>query len=250
MCGRFTLTAGQEAIIRRFAASALKGGDDAAPPDAPRYNIAPGQGVLAVREDRDRKEREVVALTWGLVPFWAEDPKIAYKLINARSETAASKPAFRGPMRHKRCLIPASGFYEWKQPGGGRPKQPFFIFPAEAKDRPAEGLMAFAGLWEHWGAPDGSEVESCTILTTEANEALSSLHHRMPVILRETDWARWLDTEAEKPEQVCDLLKPAPEDFLAMYPVAPLVNSPRNDRPELIEKTDAHSLPGEQQELF
>ncbi len=247
MCGRYTLTAEQEVLIRRFSVRA--GLAHAFAEIRKRYNIAPSQGVPAIRQNRETGERETAVLTWGLVPFWARDPSIAYKMINARSETAATKPAYRGPIRHKRCLLPASGFYEWQRLDSGRgPRQPFFIFPKDAKA--GEGLLAFAGLWEHWGAPDGSEIESCTILTTEANDDLAELHHRMPVILDSADWDRWLDTTLETPEAVADLLRPSPNDRLRKHPVSVLVNSPRHDQPELLERVDATELPGRQTELF
>ncbi|QYY36966.1 SOS response-associated peptidase [Ruficoccus sp. ZRK36] len=214
-----------------------------APPFKPRYNIAPGQPVAAVREDRNLGGRECAVLTWGLVPFWAKDPGIAFQLINARSETAAGKPAFRGPMRHKRCLIPADGFYEWKDLGSGR-KQPWYVSPADG------GLLALAGLWDHWGSPDGSEIESCSILTTNANDWMQPLHHRMPVLIQEKDFARWLDTSLERASDVEDLLRPPPEDALVRHPVSETVNSARNDGPELLAEAELPPAPPQQGELF
>lgn len=200
-----------------------------APEFKARYNIAPGQPVAAIREDRNLGGRECAVLTWGLVPFWAKDPGIAFQLINARSETAAGKPAFRGPMRHKRCLLPADGFYEWKDLGSGR-KEPWYVHRADG------GRLALAGLWDHWGSPDGSEIESCSILTTAANSWMQPLHHRMPVVIAPDNFDRWLDTSLERASDVADLLKPPPEDFLVRHRVSEQVNSARNDGPELIEE--------------
>ncbi len=236
MCGRFVLTAKMQQLIRQFV---LRN----APQFKARYNIAPGQPVAAIREDRNRGGRECAVLTWGLVPFWAKDPGIAFQLINARSETAAGKPAFRGPMRHKRCLIPADGFYEWKDLGSGR-KQPYYVRPADG------GLLALAGLWEHWGSPDGSEIESCSILTTAANDWMQPLHHRMPVLIAPADYERWLDTSRERASDVADLLKPPPEDALVRHPVSETVNSARNDGPELIAETAPPPTKPQQGSLF
>jgi putative SOS response-associated peptidase YedK len=179
-----------------------------------------------VRATTDSRHRELTFLNWSLIPSWAEDPKIGDWMINARSETAADKPSFRSAFRKRRCLIPTDGFYEWQKNGGK--KQPFFIHRADAKP------FAFAGLWEHWEG-DGQVIESCTILTTEANELMRPLHDRMPVILQPEDYDRWLDPRLDKPEAVQPLLRPYPSEALAAYPVTTLVNNPRNDKAECLK---------------
>ena len=151
---------------------------------AARYNIAPTQPVLAVIAAADGGGNEATHFQWGLIPSWAKDPTMGSKMINARGETVAEKPSFRSAFRRRRCLIPASGFYEWQKQGTG-PKQPFWIAAADG------GLLTFAGLWESWTAPDGGELRTCTIVTTSASDSLSAIHHRMPVILRPDDFATW-----------------------------------------------------------
>jgi len=219
MCGRYTLRASPAQIAEVFALFRE-------PEVAPRYNIAPGQTVAAVMFDVDRSPREVVSLKWGLVPSWAKDPKIGYRTINARADTVASKPSFRAAYKRRRCLIPADGFYEWKKLDEKR-KQPFLITGCD--DRP----FAFAGLYEHWDAPDGGSLDTCTIITTEANEPMSQLHNRMPVILAEEDFGTWLDP-AQDPADVLALLRSAPDDLLKFTPVSTLVNNPRNECPECV----------------
>jgi putative SOS response-associated peptidase YedK len=189
---------------------------------APRYNIAPTQAVAAVRVSGSG--RELVNLRWGLVVPWAKDVKQAP--INARSETAADKPMFRHAMRKRRCLIPTDGFYEWAVVVGR--KQPYCFRPAS--DRP----FAFAGLWERWEGP-GGPVESCAILTTEANELVRPVHDRMPVILPERHWQEWLDAGLQDAAQLVPLLRPYPVDAMRAYPVGLLVNSPKNDGPGCLE---------------
>ena len=176
MCGRFTLI---EPIPWLAEILGLENPESVGSVP-PRYNVSPGTDVLIVRS-RERETREIGITRWGLVPFWAKDSDFGAKTINARSETASQKPAFRAAFRYKRCLIPADGFYEWA--GSGRKKQPFFIHLENRKP------FAFAGLWESWTGADGSVLETCTILTTEANEKLSKLHHRMPVILPQDSYA-------------------------------------------------------------
>jgi len=223
MCGRYTLT-NVDAALKGL----LKLRDIAAKLQA-RYNIAPSQPIAAVRANENSNERELAIFNWGLVPFWAMEPSIGYKMLNARSETAASKPAFRGPMRHHRCLIPADGFFEWK--GDGKQKQPYYF------RRRDHAPFCFAGLFDHWGSPDGSEIESATVLTTAANEFMTPVHHRMPVIIAKEDFDRWLDPKLQRPDELKDLLHAPPEDFFIREPVTPLVNSVKNDLPECIEPT-------------
>ena len=194
----------------------------------PRYNIAPSQPVLAIRE-RDGA-RELAILQWGLIPAWSKLPKSGP--INARAETVATKPTFRNAFRRRRCLVPADGFYEWKKLGP-RTKQPYFIH------RPDNKPFAFAGLWEEWRGPDGSSIESCTVITTDTNRKLAELHDRMPVVLEREDYAEWLDPANEDVESLQRLLVPAPDDFFELRPVSKTVNSPKNENPDCIEPEPA-----------
>jgi putative SOS response-associated peptidase YedK len=219
MCGRFTLIAPGEAVADLFQLST-------APSLAPRFNIAPTQPVAAVRVNRESGERELTHFQWGLIPSWAKDPSIGSRMINARSETAAEKPSFRTAFKYRRCLVPADGFYEWQKLNGK--KQPVRIHMQDGKP------FAIAGLWEHWSSPDGSEIESCTLLTTEPNELLKPVHNRMPVILAPKDFELWLDPGAQHPAEVQPLLRPYPADDLTYYPVSTFVNNSRNEDPQCI----------------
>jgi putative SOS response-associated peptidase YedK len=229
MCARFTLRLGAQAVKDLF-------GLDEAPEMDERYNIAPTQEVPAVATDKEGRRR-LRMLRWGLVPYWAKDLSIGQKLINAKAETVHEKPAFRAAFQRRRCLIPADGFYEWKEveevaPGGKKPrkrKQPYLI--ARRDGRP----FAFAGLYDFWKDPQGEPVESCTILTTEPNAAVAPLHDRMPVILREEDFDLWLDRAIQEREPLEPLLHPVPAEMLSVRPVNPLVGNPNNEGPELWE---------------
>ncbi|HZU36522.1 MAG TPA: SOS response-associated peptidase [Gemmataceae bacterium] len=221
MCGRFALKAPAAELATLFDVSGL-----AEVP--PRYNIAPATSVLAVRQASTG--REWVALRWGLIPYWASDPAIGQRLANARAETASAKPAFRQPFRSRRCLIPASGFYEWQRQTVG--KAPYYIEPRG--DQP----LALAGLWDSWQDPEGQPVESCTILTTEANELLRPIHERMPVVVPPADFARWLDLRCPL-ARVQTLLRPYPSERLACYPISRFVNNTANDDPRCLEAIDA-----------
>jgi putative SOS response-associated peptidase YedK len=194
------------------------------PPLGPRFNIAPTQQIGVIRQI-DPAQREFAWMRWGLVPHWAKDLSIGSKMINARSETAASTPAFRDSFRRRRCLIVADGFYEWKKIG--RNKQPYLIHRSD--DRP----FAFAGLWDRWGQ-DADRLESCTILTTTANEILAELHDRMPVILGPADYERWLDASAEA-SALQPLLDACPAEDLVVEAVSPRVNNVANDDPSVLE---------------
>jgi putative SOS response-associated peptidase YedK len=219
MCGRFTLTvnpAEQQEPFNNFTFPEKF---------APRFNIAPTQPILAIPND-DKFTADF--FVWGLIPMWAKDPNIGNRLINARAETLPEKPAFRGSLKYKRCLILADGFYEWKTVEGKKSKTPFFI---HMKDRKP---FAFAGLWDSWNSPEGSQIKTCTIITTEPNGLMSLLHNRMPVILHPRDYDKWLDPSAQTPEQLMPLLKPFPAEGMDAYPVTPLVNKPANDIPELV----------------
>lgn len=221
MCGRFSQTASPEVVAEQF------GLDDAPLFLKPRYNIAPSQPVAVVRARPESGKRECVLLRWGLIPSWAKDPAIGYKMINARAETASEKPAFRGPFRSRRCLILADGFYEWQQEG--RRKQPFYI---RLKDRRP---FAFAGLWDRW-EPQGREaVESCTILTTSPNDVLKPIHERMPVIVDPQAYNLWLDPTVRQVEAIQPILQPYLADRMEAYPVSLLINNPRHDAPACLE---------------
>jgi len=191
------------------------------PPFTPRFNIAPSQPVPVVRlvPGQTEPRRELVWLRWGLIPGWAQDAAIGNRMINARAESVAQKPAFRAALRRRRCLLAADGFYEWQRTG--RRKQPHFIRMRD--DRP----LAFAGLWESWEGPD-QVVESCTILTTDANELMRPIHDRMPVILAPAAYEPWLDPTVQEPQQLAPLLVPYPSEPMTAYPVSTLVNSPTN----------------------
>lgn len=196
---------------------------------APRYNIAPSQDIPAIR--REGRKRELALLRWGLIPFWAKDPKIGYRTINARGETAAVTPSFRAAFRQRRCLVPASGFFEWDKQSGSR--QPYRIRRRDGQP------MAFAGLWERWQDPrEGTVIESCTILTTQANKEVSRIHERMPVILAAVDHPLWLDPEEHRPEKLQPLLRPVDDGRLVLQPVSTYVNNPRNEGEKCLEPGD------------
>lgn len=218
MCGRYTLSDPGDLLDEL--------GVTAAPSLSPRYNIAPTQEVLAVRQEGD--DRLAVGLRWGLIPYWAKDAAIGNRMINARSETVAEKPSFKHALKRRRCLIPADGFYEWVKTSAKGPKQPYHIhFEGH---RP----FVFAGLWEVW--KKGPEpIESCTVLTTDANEEIRPVHHRMPVILEGDKRDAWLDPSIEDSDLLSTLLGPLPDGSLQLTPVSTRVNSPRNDVPECLE---------------
>jgi putative SOS response-associated peptidase YedK len=219
MCGRFSLHATPEDIAEEFERPVM-------PPWAPRYNIAPTENVLAVRLHHGAAEVE--ALRWGLIPSWAKDPKKAPLLINAKSETAATKPAFRAAFERRRCLVIADGYYEWQKVG--RDKQPYYH--RLAGGRP----FAFAGLWEFWRRGEQT-IKSCTILTTDANEVARPIHDRMPVILDKAARKVWLDPEIEDPAALTDVLRPYAAQEMVVYAVNPAVNKAGNEGPQCIERS-------------
>jgi len=225
MCGRFALAADRADLQDAFPEFALL------EQLAPRYNIAPTQPVLVIPNDGTGKADFFV---WGLIPSWAKDPSIGTRLINARAETLAEKPSFRAAYRYRRCLILADGFFEWQAPttivsqAGSKVKIPHYI--RLKSGRP----FAFAGLWEDWHAPDGSQVKSAAIITTQPNELMARLHNRMPVILPPDAYAHWLEPEPRQPADLQRLLVPYPAEAMSAYPVSTLVNSPANDRPECL----------------
>ena len=223
MCGRYTRKEQIEAlldVLRAVIQCDL----------TPRYNIAPSQMVACVRNAPENEHRECVLLKWGLIPSWAKDSSIGYKMINARAETVAEKPSFRKAFKHQRCLVIADGFYEWKREG--KAKQPYYI---RFKDsRP----FAFAGLWESWqdkNQKDSPKIDSCTIITTEANAFMESIHHRMPVILDSKNYEAWLDPNLKDPSFLTPLLKEHPSDEMEAFPISTRVNNPRFDGPECLE---------------
>ena len=224
MCGRFVAATDPDGLVRFFSVDDRK--TDDLPPS---YNVAPTDPVHAVAAHADR--RYLVTFRWGLVPHWAESPKLAATMINARSETAASKPAFRDALRRRRCLIPANGFYEWTTREGR--KIPHYI-------RPERGLLAFAGLWETWRSddePGAPPLRSCTILTRPAEGPVTALHDRMPLALPAHAWTAWLDPETEAGE-ITALLRATPPP-LHFDEVSQRVNTPRNNDPQLLEPVSA-----------
>jgi putative SOS response-associated peptidase YedK len=224
MCGRFTLTADPDELRQAFPWLNIP------QPPEPRFNIAPTQPVAVVPNDGQNRLDYFV---WGLIPSWAKDPAIGNRMINARSETLIEKPAFRAAFRRRRCLIPASGFYEWKEVKGQKAKTPMYI-------QLQSGLpFALAGLWERWDSSDGSTVLSCTIITSAPNEMMSQIHNRMPVILSPSDYALWLDPGEPPVDRLQALLRPYPSGEMKAFAVSRLVNSPENDRPALIEPAEA-----------
>lgn len=216
MCGRYTLRTRLNALLQVYGAESQIEWE-------PRYNIAPTQEVVAIRASADDSKREAVLQRWGLIPSWSKDPKIGNRMINARAETIAEKPSFKSPLKRRRCLVIADGFYEWKKEG--KTKQPYFI---HLKD---DGPFAFAGLWERWKQGDLA-IESCTIITTKANELMAPLHDRMPAILSKNDFDVWLDPNVEDPEKLTPLLDSYPSTDMGLYPVSTVVNSPRNETRE------------------
>jgi len=223
MCGRFTLRAPASVVAAQFGLFEM-------PPFAPSFNVAPTQPVTVIRVAPDGPGLEPVRLRWGLIPGWAKDPSIGNRMINARSETVAGKPAYRAAFRRRRCLLAADGFYEWQRTG--RAKQPWFIRLRD--DRP----FAFAGLWERWEGPDHSCIESCTLLTTEPNDLVRPIHNRMPVILAAEDYDGWLEPQVQQPERLEPLLRPYPAGEMDAYPVSPYVNSPAHNDPRCIERAE------------
>ncbi len=217
MCGRYTLTFYPERLAERFDAQL------AFDEFFPRYNVSPTQYLPVIR---NTGERRIELLRWGLIPGWAKDTSIGNRLINARAETVAEKPSFRSAFRKRRCLVLSDGFYEWKKESTGKTPVRITLTSGEP--------FAFAGLWESWNDPDGETIESFAIVTTTPNELISTVHHRMPVVLRREDEGIWLDNEAG-PETWQSVLRPYPSELMTIYPVSRGVNSPRVDNPTLIE---------------
>lgn len=227
MCGRFVATTPSGMLAARFSVDEVV---DEGPP--PSWNVAPTADVRAVARSRRTGSRRLGTFRWGLVPHWADSISVGAKMINARAETVASKPAFREALARRRCIIPADGFYEWQSVGGGKLKQAYLVSRADGE------LMALAGLWEAWRAPDAAEGEwlrTCAIVTTRANDDLAPIHPRMPVVLDPEAWDGWLDSEVLDAEAALALLGLAPTDALVHHPVGNKVNDARHDGPELVE---------------
>ncbi|NLS03012.1 SOS response-associated peptidase [Rhizobium sp. P32RR-XVIII] len=236
MCGRYALTLTPEELKELLGLLELE--------DFPaRYNIAPTQPILVVVSGESQEkgsnlpDRRAVLVRWGFTPSWVKDPKEFPLLINARAETAVGKASFRAAMRHRRVLVPASGFYEWHRPSKerGESSQAYWIKPRRG------GVVAFAGLMETWSSADGSEVDTGAILTTAANASIAPIHDRMPVVIKPEDFSRWLDCKTQEPRDVADLMKPAEEDFFEAIPVSDKVNKVANmgadlQMPVVIEK--------------
>ncbi len=263
MCGRYAASRDPDDLVEEFEVEQV----EVAAPLAPDFNVAPTKDVYAVlsRPVKDADPpvpvRQLRVLRWGLVPSWAKDPAIGSRLINARMETVAEKPAFRRAFARRRCLLPADGYYEWYAPEGtpststaDRPgkvaKQPFFIHPKGG------GVLAMAGLYEFWRRPDAGEDDpdawlvTCTVLTTEAEDDVGRIHDRMPLLVEPDRYASWLDPTVEDPDLLRELLVPAAPGRLDAYPVSTAVNNVRNNGPELLEPLPAEDRPADAGQLF
>jgi putative SOS response-associated peptidase YedK len=218
VCGRYRLSRRKQLVEEYF---------DSAPWEddwTPRYNIAPTQPIPVIRQNPKQPVRELSLIRWGLIPSWAKDSSVAAKMINARSETASTKPAFRDALKSRRCLIPADGFYEWKR--DGKTKQPYCFEVNQGQ------LFAFAGVWDRWKDPHGNWIKTCSILTTTPNAVTSDVHDRMPVILRKDDHDVWLDPGMNDVDTVSELLKPCDARLMRCYPVSTRINHVANDDEE------------------
>ncbi len=227
MCGRFSLATDTIDVMEAFPEFVM--------PDEfkPRYNIAPSQNVAVVANTGQNKVED---FRWGLIPSWAKDPKIGYRMINARSETLSEKSSFRTAYLRRRCLILADGFYEWRQKPGSKTKVPIYI-------RLKSGTpFAFAGLWEMWRPRDDAPLLSCTIITTEPNQMMEQIHNRMPAILKPEAYESWLDPQERRPDELDELLGPYPAEDMTAYPVSHFVNNPLNDSPECIAPADGEKF--------
>lgn len=240
MCGRVTVTRKAQSIAEFFSALNLA-------EDHISYNVSPTQVLPVVRTDPERGQRTLEDLHWGLIPSWAKDPKIANRLINARSETLSEKPSFRGAYKYRRCIVAVDGFYEWRKEGNR--KQPYFF--KSSIDQP----LPFAGLWESWTSPDGASLDSCTIITTQANDLMKPIHHRMPAMVKQEHQAAWLDPRLQDTEALREVTQSPPNEVLTCYPVSSFVNHSGNDGPDCVapisrqDDSDSGTKPG-QLELF
>lgn len=228
MCGRFVLYDDEEMLAGAFSLDPrwFRG-------VPARYNIAPGTAILGIVQPSPDGTRETRLFKWGLVPHWAKDPAIGNRMINARAESVHEKPAYRGPFKYRRCLVPARGFFEWTQEGGKR--RPHYIHPTDGKP------FAMAALWDEWSSPDGSPLETCSILTTEARGPIAALHHRMPVILQPGQYPTWLDASIQHPTPLLELIAGTPTPDMRIHPVDPRVNKPDWDQPQNIMPIEAET---------
>lgn len=234
MCGRFVSSTPVSKLVEQFLVE-----DVAVEEHDPSWNVAPTNEILAVAASKEGVRR-LGTFKWGLVPSWAKDPSIGNRMINLRAETVSEKPSFKRTLAKHRCIIPVDGFYEWKHMGKGRKKQPFFV-------RSRDGtVLALAGLWEAWKEKDkaGDEADdwlrTCTIITTTPNKLLLPIHDRMPVVLPPDTWDTWLDRDNDDVDLLVELLKPAPDDLLELFPVGTDVNSVRNDGEQLVVPLEGH----------
>jgi putative SOS response-associated peptidase YedK len=225
MCGRYCITTAPQAIRQLFRYSEQ-------PNFPPRYNVAPTQPVPIIRVLEG--QRQFALVRWGLIPAWVKDPKAFTLLINARAESVNEKPAFRNAMKRRRCLFPADGFYEWKPVPGG--KRPCFAYPV------AGGPIAFAGLWETWTGPNGEEMETAAIITTQANPVMAQVHHRAPVIVPPEQFDFWLDCRNVDERAALELCVPAPDGLMAIREVSNAVNRVANDSAAVIEPYNAEAM--------
>ena len=224
MCGRICVASMEDEIEKFFSIDGQLPGFHPMPP---RYNIAPTQPILTILGNHE--ERLAKLMKWAFLPSWVKDPTKFSQIINARVETVKEKPSFKNAIRHRRCLIPGSGFYEWQRDKAEGSKQPYWIAPRQ------DTIMALAGIWESWMGPYGEEVDTVAILTCPANQKMSRVHHRMPVIVTRESFGTWLDTSSGRTDEIEPLLLPAPEDFLDIHPVSDRVNRTINDDAELIK---------------
>jgi len=230
MCGRYRLSRRKEILAEQFDTNF----DDL--DWEPRYNIAPTQSVPVIRQGANPPARQATMMRWGLIPSWSLNPNVGARTINARAETAASKPSFRDPLRKQRCLVPADAFYEWRR--SAKENQPFCFEVGDG------AIFAFAGLWDRWRAPDGRLVESCTILTTTPNELLAGVHDRMPAILSAEFYDRWLDPRMQDMTRVLAMLRPYDSKRMRRYPVSKQVNIVANDDPACSAPVDLAATTG------
>lgn len=226
MCGRYTLKENKEQVAGWLDA-VMEGFEDY----EPDYNVAPSKEMPVMVTKEKTRERLLYPFRWGLLPFWAKEEKTSYSMINARAESLATKKSFKPSFESQRCIVPASGFYEWKGEKGD--KTPYYIYPTH------ESLFAFAGLYNVWRSPDGkTRIPTYTIITTDANRTMEELHDRMPAMLLREEWDEWLDRDNHDTGALQELLRPFPDDALAYYPVSKAVNNVRNNGPELIERAE------------
>jgi putative SOS response-associated peptidase YedK len=232
MCGRFTLNVEPKEIEKEFAAVTEQSAGQREE-NQKRFNIAPSQVISVIRQFET--ERVISGLKWGLVPSWAKEESIGNRMINARAESLAEKPSFRNAFKARRCLIPSSGFYEWKRLGDKAGKQPFYFY------LPGKPVFGFAGLWETWKTEAGAQLESCTIITTTANAVLAPVHDRMPVIIKPEAYAEWLDPKEMDADYLQKFLAPFPAEEMQSHAVSRQVNSPTFDAAELIDPLELNS---------